>query len=317
MSDNKLIVLNVRHQVDVMLDYLKHAQNQHSLSGMVQPNKRIALQVVHCIVGELMDQRNKNMKAHVDWDVMRAAILFGTSVDTVLHRQVKLAEKLFEPKWLQALYDDLAIQVNTVANRVSWTQWKVMNTGTSIVLVEGDDHRVLEYDKMMGLDHEEFVRIDLSQMLEKLTDAFEQQFAVYPISQVIAILAETITDLHPQVKWSRRTVEDVNYDMAAALGIHDLAAFKKGYIREVLRAFGIEDFSNWIDPGVHYLGDISTSGVMEIREREDEDSRLDVEKDSDADLARSMLNGDYLPPKQRERAERYILDQDLVTSTTL
>lgn len=98
MSDKKFVLLDVRHESKVLYEYLSYIQQQQPLVGLATVTKGLALSVLQTIVAEKIEQRDKNIvdTQGTDWEVARAAILFGTTPGQVFHRQVKFLERVMD-----------------------------------------------------------------------------------------------------------------------------------------------------------------------------------------------------------------------------
>lgn len=303
MSDKKFVLLDTRHQVQVVLDYLTHLQQQQPLVGLAQPNKVMALNMVQTLVAEIIEQRDKSIPdgMGVDWPVVRAAILFGTTPNDVFQRQIKFLERVFREDILDTCRSDLNHQVNAHEKLVSYNSWEVINTGTMIAIVEKGDSRILQWEELRDEENDSYITLDMSRVLEDLHTEFEKNFGPYPQSQIAAMLLETVQNLFPQLTRIDTRQEGINYDMAAAYGIPDLHKWIDTYIRKVLVTFNVPAFGRYIQPGIKYDYNFA-NGRLVIREHKD----LVKEVDSDAELAVALLRGDYLPYDERVRAERYI-----------
>ncbi|QBJ02569.1 hypothetical protein MZD04_gp039 [Pseudomonas phage Psa21] len=301
MSDNKFVLLDTRHQVKEMLDYLTHIQQQQPLVGLVVPSKGQALNMVQTIIAEMMEGINKNIKSGTDWDVVRASILYGMVPAQVLHRQVKFVERIFDHPLIHTMYDDLRRQVSAHEKYTSYNTWEVMNTGSMIGLYDAGDQRILNWEMLEDAQEDKYVTLDLTRVYEAVLEQFVKNFGPYPESQVDTMIIETVLGMFPQLKRVDKRQEVVNYDMAAAYGVPNLADWIDQYIRSVLTTFNVPAFGQYIEPGVTYECNYVLHRLT-IREHKEET----VEVDSDADLAKQLLRGDYLPREERERAERYI-----------
>lgn len=301
----RCIVLNSRNAVDTMLDYLRHVKERHPFIGLVSPTKTTAHQMVFTMVSAMAKSRSKRMEAEMDVGCYYASILFGVAFEQVLHSQAKFADKLVGEKVLDTLYFDLEKQVDNHIAMATWTDWSVINSGQLILLVEGEDHRVTEWERITGYGEEEMVSLDISQILDKMYQQFEAQFGPnYPVSQINAIAVDTLLDMFPQLKIDAASVESVNYELAAAYGITDLVTFKSDYVTKLLLAYGVTNFNRWIDNTRVYECAFVTTGILTIRERK---AKVPA-KNREADLAAELLRGDYLPREDREAAERWIME---------
>lgn len=301
----RCIVLNSRNASDTMLDYLKHVKERHPFIGLADPTKTTAHHMVFTMVAAMAKSRSKRMEPEMDVGCYYASILFGVAFEQVLHSQAKFADRLIAEKTLDTLYFDLEKQVDGHIERATWTDWTVINSGTLILLAEGDDHRVTEWEKLTGYGEEEMVTLDISQVLDKMYQQFEAQFGPnYPTSQINALAVDALIDMFPQLKIDESTIEGVNYELAVAYGIVDLITFKQDYVTNMLLAYGVTGFNRWIDFNRVYECAFVSTGILTIRERK---AKV-PSKNRDADLAAELQRGDYLPREDRERAERWIMD---------
>lgn len=305
MSDKKFVLLDTRHQVKTILDYLTHIQQQQPLVGLVQPTKGLALNLVQTIVAEKIEQRDKGIPDGMgtDWDVARAALLFGTTPGQVFHRQVKFVERILENNLVYSIYDDMDRQINAHEKYTTYNSWEVVNTGSMLGLVERGDARILHWEMLEDAQEDKYITLDLGRVFEAVLEQFTKNFGPYPDSQIDAMIIETMLAVYPQLVRVDKRQEVVNYDMAAAYGVPNLSVWIEKYIREVLVAFHVPAFERYFTPGVKYECNYALHRLT-IREHKEEK----IEVDSDADLARQLVRGDYLPREERERAEKYLMD---------
>jgi hypothetical protein len=299
-------MLDVRHQVNTILDYLSHIHQQQPLVGIVQPTKAMALNMVQSIVAEIMEQKDKGIRVNgTDWDVVRASILFGTTPGQILHRQVKFIERIFKHELLETVHADLNHQICAHEKYTSYTAWEVINTGTMICLVEIGDRRILHWEMLEDAQEDQYITLDLSRVFEEFAKEFEKNFGPYPNSQLWAMIVKAVMDMYPQLVRMDKRQENIDYDMAAAYGIPDLTKWLDDYLRKVFETFNIAAFGQYICDGAKQECNFieSSMSVVVCRDKEEK-----VEVDSDAELAKQLMRGDYLPEPDRVRAEKYMLE---------
>ncbi|WDS62398.1 hypothetical protein [Pseudomonas phage D6] len=306
MSDKKLVMLDTRHQVKVILDYLSHYHQHQPLVGIVQPTKVMALNMVQSIVAEIMEFKDKSLHVNAtDWDVVRASILFGLTPGQVLHRQVKFIERIFKHDVINTIFDDIKHQINAHEKYSSYNTWEVINTGSAIVLAEIGDRRLLHWEMLQDAQEDQYITLDLSRVYEEFQKEFEKNFGPYPASQLWAMIVKAVMDMFPQLHRIDKFQEQINYDMAAAYGIPDLTKWLDQYLREVFKTFNIASFGQYICDGAKHDCNFTESqlSLTIVADKEEK-----VEVDTDAELAKQLMRGDYLPEADRIRAEKYLLE---------
>jgi hypothetical protein len=158
---------------------------------------------------------------------------------------------------------------------------------------------------LQDAQEESYITLDLSRVREELHKEFEKNYGPYPESQISAMLLESVMNMFPQLHRVDTRQEGIDYEMAAAFGVPDLTKWLDGYVQKVLHAFNVPTFSQNIIPGVKYdFNFVSTTCCLVIREHKE----AVVEIDSDAELAKQLMRGDYLPEADRVRAEKYMLE---------
>lgn len=306
MSDKKFVMLDTRHQVKVVLDYLSHYHQQQPLVGIVQPTKVMALNMVQTIVGDIMEFKDKTTRVNpTDWDVVRASILFGLTPVQVLHRQVKFIERVFKHKVIDSVYDDIRQQINAHEKFTSYNSWEVINTGTMIGLAEIGDHRILHWEMLEDAQEDRYVTLDLSRVYEEFSAEFLKNFGPYPSSQLWAMIVKAVMDMFPQLHRIDKYQELIDYDMAAAQGIPDLTRWLDDYLRQVFATFNVAAFGQHLVDGAKHDCNFSESS-QSMCIVADKEERIEV--DTDAELAKQLMRGDYLPQADRDRAEKYLLE---------
>uniref|UniRef100_A0AB39CCU5 Uncharacterized protein n=1 Tax=Pseudomonas phage RVTF4 TaxID=3236931 RepID=A0AB39CCU5_9VIRU len=309
MTDKKLVVFDTRNAQSVILDYLTHLYTQQPLVGMVQPNKIQVLNIVQSLLAQIFESRDRNIPkdSENDWEVIQASLLFGIGPGQVLHRQVKYAKQVFEQELIKSLYWDLTQQADAHSTLSSYIQWEVINTGSTIVAIERGDARLLQWKEIQDAQGETHHRLNLNRVFDEFKEEFEKTHGPYPASQLDAMILKGVLDMFPQLR-IRNKVEQVNYEIAAAYNIPDLPLWLDAYMKKVLEAFCIPAFAVYIPAGVTYDCEYFNHILVVKEMKEDE---LVEETDSDKELALALMRGDYLPREDRERAERYILDNQM------
>lgn len=304
MSAKKFVVLDTRHQVKTIREYLTHICQQQPLVGMVMPYREQALSLIQALVAEIMESKDQTKRnVETDWEVVYASIIFGLSPDQVLHRQVKFVKRIFKHDIIDSIYDDIRHQIEAHEKYSSYVSWEVINTGGLIGLAEIGDQRILAWEQLQNAQEEKYITLDLTRVFDEFQTEFTKNFGPYPASQLDAMLLTSVMNLFPQLNRVDRKQEEINYDMAAAYGIPDLTNWLHTYITKVLLSFNIPAFAQNIPVGIKYDFNYCAHKLV-IREHVEE---LDV-VDTDEELAKQLLRGDYLPREDREKAERYILE---------
>lgn len=309
MTDNKLVVFDTRNAQSVLLDFFNHLYSQQPLVGLVQPNRMQVMNVVQALLAQIFESRDRNIAkdSEIDWEVTQAALLFGVAPSQVLHRQVKFASQVFEHDIITGLYWDLTQQVNAHTTLSSYIQWEVINMGTTIVAIERGDARLLRWQEVQNQQGDAHKRLDLTRLYEEFKTEFENTHGPYPDSQLDAMIVKAVLDLFPQLRL-RNKVEEVNHEIAVAYNLPPLHQWLDVYMRKVMDAFCIPSFAMHIPAGTTYDCEYFNH-ILTVREMKEEE--LVEEVDSDKELAISLMRGDYLVREERERAERYILDNQM------
>lgn len=306
MSDKKLVVFDTRNAVTSIHDYISHVHAQQPLIGLAVPTLVQARQFVKAMVEEIFEARDKNVirAEETDWEVVRASLLFGIPPGQILHRQVKFAIQVFSHKMLDTLYDDLKQQVNVHEKLLTYNKWEVVLTGTVIAAIERGDARVLQWKELQDAQGDSYHTLHLGQLYEAFRDEFFNTHGPYPESQLDAMVIKAVMDMFPQL---RRTdhIEQVNYDIAVAYGIPPLHEWLDEYMKKVMVVYNVASFGVHIPAGPTYECDY-INHVLTVRAIKAEETVEVV--DSDKELALQLMRGDYLPREDRERAERYVLE---------
>lgn len=306
MTDKKLVVFDTRNAQSVLLDYFTHIYSQQPLIGLVQPNRIQMMHVVHSIISEIFEERDRNIvgNSETDWDVVRAAILFGVSPGQILHRQVKFSDKVFDHPAIETLWVDLRHQVDAHSTLLSYDKWDVINTGSTIVAIEKGDQRLLQWQELQSAQGDSYHRLNLIRVFDEFKAEFTKTHGPYPESQLDAMVLKAVLDMFPQLKVTN-AVESVNHDIAAAYGIPPLHEWLDAYMRQVMTAFNVSAFGVHIPAGPKYECEYFNH-ILTVRAIREEETMEVV--DTDKELAMQLMRGDYLPREERERAERYILE---------
>lgn len=307
--DNKLVVFDTRHAERTLLDFFTQVYSQQPLLGLAHPNKIQILNLIHAMFSQIFEMRDRGVVGanETDWDVIYTSLLYGVEPGRVLHRQVKNVTALMDHTVVIDMWELLRHQVDAHSTLSSFIKWDVINSGSVILAIEKGDQRILQWREQVNAKGEQYHRLDLTQIFDDFKKEFEKTYGPYPVSQLDAILIKSVLDLFPQIKL-RNKIEQVNYDIAVAYGIVDLHIWIDAYMKQVLEAYRVPAFGVYIPHGPAYDAEY-INNVLSVRKiNEDE---LVEETDSDKELAISLMRGDYLPREERERAERYILDNQM------
>jgi hypothetical protein len=304
-------MLDTVHQSKSMLEYLNHLYITYPLLGLTPPSKLLAMNLIWTLVQENMDARNKMLQGHTtDFNIVRASMLFGTQQAMVNHHQRQFVESSFDTEYIQSLYDDLTDQLNAHQVFGSYNQWTVINTGYNIVLGEEGDVRVLEWEKLNTTANEDLVvSLNLSPVIDAVQREMNKAFGTYPQLQIDALVLEEIQTLFPMLKRTDKVQIGVDYDLAASYGINNISTWSNIFIRKVCEDYNVPSFRQYVQLGVTY--DYSFSHKTKVLTVGRYVEPITGE-DTDADLARQLMRGDFLRRDERERAERYIQENPCI-----
>lgn len=235
---------------------------------------------------------------------------------------------------------DLDLQLSKIicgensAVRTTWNIIDVMDMSHSISVVVSEDLRIREWKQMKGyLDPcEPHLNLDLSEMLGYLTTTVNRQLKPIPIKHknevrllkpgsmlnfkgmILDFLVSRHSFLRQEEQVGSRDHEygllnPSNADILAMAGLkaEAIRGFIDTLIKPVVESYAICHYINRLDnstchtitiDGTHLKAFGSWDGGF-VENKVGEQQRL-------KELAESYLRGDYLPPADREAAERYI-----------
>lgn len=304
MSGTRCVMLDTVHQCKILTEYLNHLYVTNPTIGLVSPSRLLAMNLLWTLVSENMDGRNKIIHLGTNYNLTRGAMLFGTLPAMLTHEQARFAETVFDIEFIQTIYDDLNVQLNQHQVMASYTQWTIINTGNNIVLGEDGDVRVLQWEEQHSSDASELVvQVDLGLPIEKIQKALNQAFGYYPPAQADAMVLEELQTIFPELKRMDTHQIGLDYELGASYGMN-ISSWSNTYVRSVLDDCGIPSFRQYIQRGIAQT--YSFNPKTKIITFGKELYQNVIVEDSDQDLARQLLRGDFLRREDRERAERYI-----------
>lgn len=335
MKSKRFIVLEAQDQANNLVDFIEWmALNQPHL-GLKAITRREASNVVYFLVRDIVDSQLAH-RAHNSENIdMIVSILFGSPKSKLTPNQTKLYERITNENMWISINATLQRQVGQTVKYGDWVDWTVIKVGNLIGLAEGEDHRITEYHKeakALTVDDEAVLTLNcknpinylynefskrygsnftqLKHLLEnpdvKLDDFYRRllnQFIADPTEYIVGLFLDTLVLMHPQIEISKNAYKR-NQFIDRALGIYDMDSFQSKVVQKLIMAFGMNWFSHDIKKDENYFVEYyMATHILAIFQKQ----FSTITEKYEADLLNALIRGDYLPPHEREIAERLYL----------
>lgn len=243
----------------------------------------------------------------IDWDVKLASALFNVGEDQIDELALQLINEVQNDASIDGVVFDINKQVYKHIAARNWTIHTVFAADGYVGIAEGKDYRVAQWEEAsefkneMG-DGELFVSFDCTNPIGYIHDQLEKLLARHIDSSfVVALCADVIRRLYPQLEFSRTTPK-VNPMLFKQMGLEGIEEFQTEVVSKVLHIFGMAHFNRHIKRDRKYSADI-TSCLLTITEL----PKVVTDRDLLA-LVASYENQDRLSTEEVRMVEAYLLN---------
>lgn len=336
MNSKRFIVLEAQDQANNIVDFIEWLALTQPDLGLKALTRRETSNIVYFLVRDIVDVQLAHRNFNPENTEYIASILFGIPKNKLTQAQTKLYERVTNENMWVSIVATLRKQVAHTVKHGDWTDWNVVKVGSLVGLAEGEDHRITEYHreaKALDVDEEavltlncknpinylynEFSKryganfLQLKQMLMdpevKLDDFYRRllnQFVQDPTEYIVGLFLDTLVLMHPQIEISKNAFKR-NHFIERALGIYDMNSFQSKVVQKLIMAFGMNWFNHEIKKDENYFVEYYLgTHIMAIFHKQ----FSTITEKYEAELLNAMIRGDYLPPKEREIAERLYLE---------
>lgn len=299
--NNRFIVLETKLYHNTLEDIIQYMLSSYSINS-IEINKKKIRRILHAIVKNIIDTK-KCYETPTDLSEELHEILFTTKQGDSL----TIVKKLLKDLSFSNIIDSLEKQIQSHIGAKTFSLWEIVSVGDLIALVEGEDFRIKEYHRLTNsVNDEAVILLNCTNIITYLTNKFIQYYGlpvhIHPeiicTKQITLMFLETLCDKYPCIKYTDKERSFLNPDYFLTLGITNGIEFINETVSEIITGFGLTCLNDRLDKYKHYELEYSSSGILAIYEQEPKgESELN-------ELLTSLLNGDYLPPHEREIAER-------------
>ena len=308
-----------------------------------------ALAFVHAMVKTIVSSYLAYAKGDTQSDIM-AALLFGEGTKQTAGTDTWVNDFLTVDE-IDGIYLDIDAHIGRILKqRETWAIVDVFDMGKSISIVVQEDLRIREWKQMKGyvgkftpaleLDLSEvisYLRRKTNQTLKPITVLHEgQEFKLPPGDRIDfkPILLEMLLSRYPFLRHDGQLYSSggtagagspKNVELLVAAGltnngeitthvtdeqIRTVNNFLDRLVAPAVESFAMHRYVSKLDPLYTYTVDINTNEMLVIT-RQDEVVYHSNDNARIKELVESYLRGDWLPPKDREEAERYVQENQL------
>lgn len=224
----------------------------------------------------------------------------------------------------------------------TWDQWSVLSFGNCIALISDRDYRVVEWENLTGYRGEDHhvLELDLSNVMKYLRDTVNK--AVAPITMphplepdrlitikpgtVInfkAIIEDVLERMYPKISFAsnlpllNRTdlkdhihPADIGHARLELFGFNKYDVFRDHFIKPAIESFSFAHLARRLDEKERYIATLDNFNILTIDYADASQWRKPPSEQTELEaLAESLLAGDWLPERDRVRAERFITER--------
>lgn len=265
----------------------------------------------------VLENINSRLNCHVsnvtDYSVHYASILFNTSIDNCDAAKIESTKKMMrDTSHILTIQQDISNQIDPYVEYNTWVIWSVFKSGDVIVIAEQEDYRITEYDRIHNVNNGNAYAVISMNIDNPINFIKNQVFSIlgithsnvreYVAENLKAFIIEALLKRYPNIEKSKLVPSPCSA-FADKLGIQNFEEFQDLYITGVVNSLGLSYFTTRIDRNMKYVLEFHNSiiSIYQIQEIKDPAEKLALE----------LLRGDYLPERERQIAERYILDNNL------
>lgn len=328
------------HQRNMFDDFPLFVKEQIVFAGFKPMTLNEAKEFLVSMVTDLVNARVMYPTEKRDKNEFAKALFSNPSPDLnkVTERVMKDFLKVDE---VTSINIDMYNLVTKHVEHNTWDQWTVMAVGNCVSLLSGRDYRVVEWEVLTGWRGEDhhFLEIDLSNVITYLKDAVNRSLGVCPVihpdkpGEVFQVkpgnvidfkpmIKDVLEDLYPRISFSdslhltssevRHTFrpEEINLTRLAMYGIHNYTKFRDHFIKPAIESFGFVHLTRRLDNSDQYIATLDNWNMLTIDYADSSQWRKPKNEQTELEsLAESLIAGDWLPEKDRIRAERFILER--------
>lgn len=338
----RFVVLEVNPQIRLLVDYLEHVQSR--LATPINKSKETAMKLIEQIAAEALGGYLA-FKTSTGFDVAMAAALFGKPENKITDTELEILKSIKENALWDGIKFEILNQIEHHVERQTYIDWRVIHTAGLIGLAEGQDHRINEYYRLSGVDNGDDnakLALNCANPINYLLNEFNKTFAVAiheqiayytsahqsacmnsnvpeeirsslrttlhhlmnPTEQIVAIFLDTLVGIYPMINL-HHTCPKLNEAVFMAIGIKSVEDFKVDVIAKVITAFGLHYFTTNLKRDKRYDLEYSSCHILAVYEKQ-----FSNPKESEIhELIQALINGDYLPARERAMAERLYQEQ--------
>lgn len=336
MNSKRFIVLEAQDQANNILDFVEWLSLSRPDLGLKALTRREASNIVYFLVRDIVDVLLAHKIYNPENSEYIASILFGIPKNKLTQPQTALYEAVTAEHMWVSIIATLRNQVSHTIKQGDWTDWNVVKAGSLVGLAEGEDHRITEFHKeakALAVDEEAVLTLNCKNPINYLYNEFSKRygsnfhnlrhmlvdpdvkldgyyrkilegFVADPTEYIVGLFIDTLILMHPQIELSKNAPSRNNF-IERALGIYDMSSFQSKVVQKLIMAFGMNWFNYEIKKDENYFVEYYlNTHIMAIFQK----PFSTITEKYEAELLNALIRGDYLPPHEREIAERLYLE---------
>lgn len=336
MTDSKrFIVLETQEQAMTMIDLLEWIALTRQDLELKAINRRESSNIIYLLVRDIVDELLTHRNNNPENVEMIASIIFGVPKNKITKEHIAKYDNITREAMWNTICFNLRKQIEATVSKGTWTDWTVVKAGSLIGLSEGEDHRITEFHretKALAVDDEAVLTLNCKNPINYLSNQFFKRYGSNvvilkelllnpdvkfdpfyrnmlisfindPTEYIVGLFLDTLVYMHPQIELSKNTINRSQF-IERALDIHDMSSFQINVIQKLIMAFGMNWLNFEVKKDENYMVEYYlTTHVLAIFQK----PFSSITEKYEAELLNAFNRGDYLPPEEREIAERLFI----------
>lgn len=328
----KFIILETNGYISQLFDYLEWYVNTNlSVEYKYEPlTKSLVRRIIVKLIEAQVFARCKFKYVDLSLDEIILSNIIEDWKQLKSKKQKEIKNQ-FTLKTTPNLYDEIEKDVSRYVEYETYKTWDVVSYGSIIGLLEGEDHRILEWHRLTETEIDDSIlTLDYSNLVSYLVDdlgnalmygtmhgkGIDPEILHYikqhPTTVVSGLICDTLSTVYPSVKFEiPKSFALISPDVFTTVAIAIAGTGYRDHIVKVINAFTMTHLAGRLDKSKSYILntthpiDNSTevkAWILSIYEAEP----VDPTEQQEIELARSLINGDHLPESERRLAEQYL-----------
>lgn len=333
-GSKRFIVLEILDHVDVLKECVEFLALTSPDTGLKVINHREASSILYFLACDTVDAELAHKLYNPENVENILSILYGVPRNALVKGHHDAYQVIRTHSLWQGVEFNLHKQIGEYIEHDSWTDWKVVKSAGLVGLVEGEDHRIVEFhkpEKALDVENEDeaAVTINCSNPINYLYNQFMirygynlkvaqdhlnrpdvvmdqfyrkmiSDFLADPTEQIAAMFCEGMSRVNPQIEVSINAPK-INRALFKILNIYDDETFYREIVSKLIMAFGMGHLGYAVKKDESYTLEFYTgTNIMAVYRKR----FSTITEKYEEELLHAFNRGDFLPYEERKIAER-------------